>query len=103
MAFRQGMTPAGPRFPPPLCYLLRMIWFFERGEESLRIETLLDRAAGEFVLRVHRPGEPMGIETFTDEEAFQARLDALQAQLGSESWKLNEALILNQSPDGRTH
>ena len=90
-------------FPGALCYLRRMVWFFERGEELLRVETLLDRAAGEFVLRVHRPGEALGVETFTDEEAFQARLDALQAQLGSESWKLNEAMILDQSPDARSH
>ena len=75
-----------------------MIWFFERGDELLRVETIGNPAAGEYILVVHRPGEPSRQETFTSEEAFQARLNALQAQLGSESWKLNEAVILDQSP-----
>jgi hypothetical protein len=67
-----------------------MIWMFERGGESLRLETRYDNATSEFVLIRHQlTGEPQ-VERFRDEMAFGQRLEVLEKQLTTEHWNLQQ-------------
>jgi hypothetical protein len=68
-----------------------MVWFFERGEEILRIETAHNRTAGEYVLTLHFPGSTERVERFADEAACQERLETLERQLRSDRWRLRLA------------
>ena len=74
-----------------------MIWMFERGEESLRLETRYDNATAEFVLIRHQlTGDPH-VERFATEEAFRRRLDIVEKQLADEHWTSQEGgpILLN--------
>lgn len=62
-----------------------MIWFFERRDESLRVETRYDNATAEYVL-VQEADHVQQVETFKDVVAFRQRLGALEAQLSEEHW-----------------
>ena len=67
-----------------------MIWMFERGGESLRLETRYDNATAEFVLIKHQlTGDPQ-VERFRDELAFGQRLEVLEKQLTDERWTLQQ-------------
>ena len=63
-----------------------MVWFYERPGASLRIETGLDAATGEYVLQVEGPGRPATTERFPDVHAFEARVLAIERQLTAERW-----------------
>jgi hypothetical protein len=63
-----------------------MIWFFERGNKSLRVETRDDKATAEYVLVVPRPDGGQQIERFKETVAFRKRLEALETQLAAEHW-----------------
>ena len=68
-----------------------MIWFFERGNEFLRIETSFDRIAGLYILRAQMPDGTEQVETFGDADACQKRLEALDSQLRADHWRLRQA------------
>ena len=78
-----------------VAYDVRMVWFFERGNELLRIETSYDRVAGVFLLRAQRPDGTEEVEKFSDEIACQQRLEALDNQLRSERWGLKQVQPLD--------
>jgi hypothetical protein len=63
-----------------------MIWLFERGQEVLRIETRVDSATGDFVATVLWADGQSKEERFRGEDAFRARLLALERQLADEHW-----------------
>ena len=63
-----------------------MVYLFERGAESLRLETLYDKATGEYVLITRLPNRSQQTERFTNAAAFQARLAAIEAGLHGERW-----------------
>jgi hypothetical protein len=63
-----------------------MIWIFERGQEALRIETRVDTATGEYVATVLWANGQSQEERFRREDAFKARLLALERQLADEHW-----------------
>ena len=63
-----------------------MIWLFERGQEALRIETRVDAITGEYVAAVLWANGQSEEERFRSEEAFKARLLALERQLANEHW-----------------
>jgi hypothetical protein len=63
-----------------------MVWFFERGDESFRLETRYDNDTTEFLLVLHRPNGTQQSERFADAMSFQQRLEALERQLGEEHW-----------------
>ena len=67
-----------------------MIWFFERRNEFLRIETSFEHAAGVFTLRAQLPDGTEQVETFTDEQACHARLEVLDRQLRADEWRLRQ-------------
>jgi len=67
-----------------------MIWMFERGKDSLRLETRYDNASAEFVLIRHQlTGDPQ-VERFGNEMAFRRRLEVLEQQLTADRWTLQE-------------
>jgi len=58
-----------------------MVWFFARGNDSVRVETRFDNSSREFVLEVAWANRPLETERFTDLSAFQARVMVVEAQL----------------------
>jgi len=67
-----------------------MIWMFERGKESLRLETRYDNATSEFVLIRHQlDGDPQ-VERFKNETVFRQRLEFLEKQLANDHWTLQD-------------
>ena len=67
-----------------------MIWMFERGGESLRLETRYDNATAEFVLIRHHPSGDQQVERFGNEQTFGRRLEILEKQLTDDRWTLQE-------------
>ena len=63
-----------------------MIWFFARGNDSVRVETRFDNSSREFVLEVAWADRPVQAERFTDLATFQKRVLAVEARLEAESW-----------------
>ena len=63
-----------------------MIWFFERGTETTRLETRFENDSREYVLIVDAPGRERTTERFKSVPKFQARLHELEAQLKAEQW-----------------
>ena len=64
-----------------------MVWFYERPDGSLRIETRFDSTTKEYTLQVECPGRPTVIERFGNSAAFKKRVLALERQLEAEQWK----------------
>ena len=58
-----------------------MVWFFARGNDSVRVETRFDNSSREFVLEVSWADRGLETERFTDLAAFQARVLTVEAQL----------------------
>ena len=71
-----------------------MIWIFERGDESLRLETRYDNESAGYILIVHHPDGGQQTERFNDSVTFQERLDTLDKQLASERWRYVGAPVL---------
>lgn len=63
-----------------------MVWFYERSDGALRVETRFDSPVSEYVLQVTWPGRPTLTERFTDISAFETRVLALEQQLEAERW-----------------
>jgi hypothetical protein len=63
-----------------------MLWFFDRADESLTIETRYESGTSEFVFIARFPDGRERIERFTNPEAFGACLQALERQLAEEHW-----------------
>jgi hypothetical protein len=63
-----------------------MVWFFSRGNDSVRVETRFDNASREFVLDVTWPHQPVITERFDDLGTFEARVLAVEAQLEAQSF-----------------
>jgi hypothetical protein len=71
-----------------------MVWLFERGDQSLRLETRYDSAAGDYALVIHHEEGAPQVEHFKDEIAFRGRLAALEAQLRAERWTASGPPVL---------
>jgi hypothetical protein len=71
-----------------------MVWFFERENNSLRIETTYDRLAGTFTLNVYEADGTYRTERFSSRSAFQDRLEALEEELLAEHWTQKGASLL---------
>jgi hypothetical protein len=63
-----------------------MLWFFQRGDEYLRIETTRDRDSGAFALTLYRADGTQEMEMFVDQATFESRLEALERQLVADHW-----------------
>ena len=64
-----------------------MLWFFERNDESLKLETLYDNDAAEYVVNVRYPDGREQTERFTDSDAFGAWLVKFERSLETDRWK----------------
>jgi len=71
-----------------------MLWFFERGEESLRLETRYDNDTAEFVASVRWPDGREKVERFTELEEFRRWLVAFDHAIEAERWTPNAPVIL---------
>lgn len=75
-----------------------MVWFFERGEHVLELETRYDNTASEYVLEVRGLAEAAQTERFADAMAFRARLVVLERSLEGQRWRRDGPPII--LPDG---
>ncbi|HEY6548733.1 MAG TPA: hypothetical protein VI589_12550, partial [Vicinamibacteria bacterium] len=64
-----------------------MIWFFERGTDSLKIETRFNNEAGLFELVWHHPDGTRTMEAFTQEAEFRQRSEEVEAHLLEDAWE----------------
>jgi hypothetical protein len=70
-----------------------MVWFFERDDQSVRVETRYDRQTKEYVLVVDRGNRRARTERFKTEARFEARLRQLQERFASEHWILHGPVL----------
>jgi hypothetical protein len=77
---------------------MAMLWFFERDDHVLKLETRYDDAAAEYVAIVHFPEGPAQCERFPDPESFRRWLVAFEENLGTDRWRSRGGPVL--LPDG---
>lgn len=65
-----------------------MVWIFHRDNEVTRIETRFDNDTATYVLHVIRTGGAESTERFTDQAAFDTRVQALERELAEARWIL---------------
>jgi hypothetical protein len=63
-----------------------MIWFFRRGDETVKLETSLDNKTQEYVLVIRWAERPAETERFQTLEAFDTRVRQLDQQLMTEHY-----------------
>ncbi len=71
-----------------------MIWFFERDDESLKVETQYDDATSEFVVVVRQPDGDQRTERFADIGAFRTWIEAFDRKLAFEQWTARNGPII---------
>ena len=64
-----------------------MIWFFERGTDSLKIETRYNNDARKYELIWHLADGTRTVESFMREAEFRQRSEEVEAQLLEEAWQ----------------
>jgi hypothetical protein len=64
-----------------------MIWLFERPDEALSVETEYDNVSGEYLVKLRQPDGDVIIERFSNTEALEGRLVALEESLEADRWK----------------
>jgi hypothetical protein len=78
-----------------------MLWFFQRDNEYLRIETIHDSVGGAFTLAVHMTDGTCLTELFAEQAAFEERLGALEQQLLADRWTARSSAQLPAQPSHR--
>ena len=63
-----------------------MLWFYERNNTSLRLETRYDNQTAEYVAVVHHQDGQQQTERFQKREAFRDWLVAFDQLLEAERW-----------------
>jgi hypothetical protein len=63
-----------------------MLWFFERNDESIKLETLFDNTKAEYVATVKHPDGHEDVERFTDGDAFRVWLERFEHDLEIQHW-----------------
>ena len=75
-----------------------MLWFFERADQVLELETRYDNETHEYVVERRPPGMTVQIERFSTAAAFRQRLEVIEAGLSEQRWQSKgQPVIL---PDG---
>ena len=64
-----------------------MIWLFERPDEALSVETEYDNVSGEYLVKLRQPDGAVITERFSNTEALERRLVALEESLEADRWK----------------
>jgi hypothetical protein len=63
-----------------------MVWFYERGRETLILETRFDSGDNTFLLIWTKPEGITTSERFGTQQEFQARLTQIESRLNDEHW-----------------
>jgi len=63
-----------------------MLWFFQRDEQTLRIETRYDNETSLYVARIHHPDGREETEWFQNLETFQHWLNHFEERLRMDRW-----------------
>jgi hypothetical protein len=63
-----------------------MIWFYERADQSLRLDTTYDNDTCEYVVVVHHPDGRQQTERFLDADACRLWLVTFENGLDGEHW-----------------
>jgi hypothetical protein len=74
-----------------------MVYVFERGGESFKLQTRYDSEAKEYVLTVYGVDGRPRIERFKGSNAFRNRLAALEQQLAAENWVQHGPVLLHDA------
>lgn len=72
-----------------LNYHPRMIWFYERGSDTLKIETRYNSNSRAYELVWYHPDGTLTVETFSSEALFRQRSEAVEAGLANDHWHLS--------------
>jgi len=76
-----------------------MVWFFERDDQCVEVETRFDNDTLEFVLKVRWPdGREHAEQRYQDSASFRTRLLALEQELQETRWRNTGSPLL--LPDG---
>ena len=71
-----------------------MLWFFDREDKSLNLETRYDTDTSEFVVIIRYPGRDERIERFADRETFAKWLQATERYLDEDHWTARTGPII---------
>lgn len=71
-----------------------MLWFFEKDDELVRLETRYDNDTSEIVVTVHWPDGRDQTERFTDEETCRGWLVVMEQSLRHARWMRNGPPII---------
>ena len=63
-----------------------MVWFFGRGNETVRVQTSFDNTAREYVLEVEWANRAPEKMRFRDRAAFESHVISIEETLRKESW-----------------
>jgi hypothetical protein len=63
-----------------------MLWFFDRNDQSVCLETRYDNESAEFVAVVRWPSGDEQLKRFADAEAFRLWLVAFEQAVKAEQW-----------------
>jgi len=75
-----------------------MLWFFERNDEQVKLETRFDNDTREYLAIVRWPDGRERTERCSTAETFRERLLALERELETERWRRTGPMIV--LPDG---
>ena len=75
-----------------------MLWFFERDDESLELETRYDNETSEYVAIVRRPDGREQTERFADGSKYGAWLETFERNLERQQWVRHGGPVI--MPDG---
>ena len=64
-----------------------MLWFYQRDEELITVETRFDETTREYLFVVQTADHETRIERFKDLRAFEERLVREEKRLAGERWK----------------
>ncbi len=64
-----------------------MLWFFDRDNEKVEVETRFDNNTLDYVLVIRWPDGRQEIERFANTESFSARVIGLSEELKSMNWR----------------
>ena len=63
-----------------------MVWFFERSDGKMEVETRFDNDTFEYVIVVRKPEGRERAEAYADAGSFRSRLVALEQELLADRW-----------------
>lgn len=75
-----------------------MIWLYERGDATMKIETRFESASRTYELIWHEADGSVRLESFESESEFRTRLKSIAAALESQQWRQSGPPTID--PDG---